>query len=682
MAKVTISVLLGSGADEPATSGKFKVRRIYEGLDGERLILSDWMEYALDDDPVDIEVTSGEIYESVEVEPRGRTRVWVAPATSTNYADLPDLVEIPDVGNILGDTLIDDVISNPQSQAYATLLQFVIDHPGPQGAPGVADDATMAAVAQDSTSAFAGAVSGMIPPLIQASVDNGAIPSATTAIKGLVELATPTEATTGTDAARAVTPAGVKAAIAAIPKPDTAAGPDLVTPMLAENQTMFFAHRGSHNLYPESSLEGVRATIKDGFAAEVDLRILSTGQPVLLHDATINRTMDGTGTVASMTLAQWRARRILPQIPGGQKALPVEWEQLITEVGGRGLLLPEINVIGSGAPMIDTVVKRGLQRAVIFQCDSIADMQEVRAAGCACLLLVPAVNPVLTSAYSGWNHAQVRAAGVEFIGYNITVTQSEVAAAVAAGLKVIIYTVNTHAELQTQLAKGVHGVFTDDPWHVSGRYAPRNEDPFRDGDVWPHLAGRDVAVGELTADQMATYIRFGPPGKLRSLAGTASKQIHVAMGWAGQARGPNLRVRFTATFLETAVEQGRFVGVFIGTQTSPDTVFADAALAGQNGYHFFARRTGVIAAYRVAPGVAPAALATSAAPGTPLAAANARSQPMRFEVNITATGVTFTNLTTGLSVTSTDTAYRGPCRIDFSTGGTDVEIEDIGVEEL
>lgn len=471
----------------------------------------------------------------------------------------------------------------------------------------------------------------------------------------------------------------VKSALAAMPTP---AGVDLVTPMLADNQTMFFAHRGAHNLYPENSMEGVRAVIKDNFAAEVDLRILSTGQPVLLHDATIDRTMDGTGTVANMTLAQWRARRILPQLPGGKKALPVEWDQLLTEVGGRGILLPELNVIGSGAPMIDKVVQRGLQRAVIFQCDSIADMQAVTNAGCACLLLVPAVNQVLSSAYPGWTHAQVKAAGVEFIGYYTTATQAELNSAIAAGLKVIIYTVNTAAELTAQLAKGAHGVFTDDPWHVSGRYAPRNEDPFRDGDAWPHLAGREVGGTELTPDQMASYFRFAPPGKLRSLAGTNSKQFHIAMGWAGQARGPNLRVRFTATYLEAAIEQGRFVGVFIGTQTSPDTVFADAALAGQNGYHFIARRTGVIAAYRVAPNTAPAALATSAAPGSPLAAANARSQPIRFEVNITATGVTFTNLTSGLTVTSTDTAYRGPCRIDFSTGGTDVEIEDIGVEEL
>lgn len=668
MAKVTISVLLGSGADEPATSGKFKVRRIYEGLDGERLILSDWMEYALDDEPVDIEVTSGEIYESVEVEPRGRTRIWVAPATSTNYADLQDIIEIPDVGTILGDSLIDGVISNPQSQAYATLLQFVIDHPGPQGAKG-----------NTGATGPAGPTGPQGPTGAASTVAGPQGPQGPQGPKG------DTGATGATGAASTVPgpqgPAGPTG-----PQGPTGAasttGPDLVTPMLADNQTMFFAHRGAHNLHPENSMEGVRAVIKDNFAAEVDLRVLSTGQAVLLHDATIDRTMDGTGTVANMTLAQWRARRILPQLPGGQKALPVEWDQLLTEVGGRGILLPELNVIGSGAPMIAKVVARGLQRAVIFQCDSIADMQAVTAADCACLLLVPAVNQVLSSAYPGWTHAQVKAAGVEFIGYYTTATQAELNSAIAAGLKVIIYTVNTVAELTAQLAKGAHGVFTDDPWHVSGRFAPRNEDPFRDGDAWPHLAGRDVAVGELTADQMASYFRFAPPGKLRSLAGTNSKQFHIAMGWAGQARGPNLRVRFTATYLEAAIEQGRFVGVFIGTQTSPDTVFADAALAGQNGYHFIARRTGVIAAYRVAPNTAPAALATSAAPGTPLAAANARSQPMRFEVNITATGVTFTNLTTGLSVTSTDTAYRGPCRIDFSTGGTDVEIEDIGVEEL
>lgn len=44
-----------------------------------------------------------------------------------------------------------------------------------------------------------------------------ALPSASTSVKGLVELATNTEAMTGTDTVRAVTPAGVKAVVDAIP---------------------------------------------------------------------------------------------------------------------------------------------------------------------------------------------------------------------------------------------------------------------------------------------------------------------------------------------------------------------------------------------------------------------------------------------------------------------------------
>lgn len=509
-------------------------------------------------------------------------------------------------------------------------------------------------------------------------LDLDSLPSATSVAKGIVELATSAETATGTDEGRAATPAGVTAAIAAIPKPTTINGPDLVTPMLAASQTLFFAHRGAHSLYPENSLEAMRSVVKDGFATECDLRILSTGQAVLLHDATIDRTMTGTGEVSSLTLAQWRNLRVLPQLSGGQKTMGAEWDQVLTDIGGRGILVPELNVPGSGAPMISTVVSRGLQRAVIFQCDSFEDMEAVTAAGCACLMLVPAVAPVL----DGRTHAQLKARGVEFIGYNITVTQAEVALAKAAGLKVIIYTVNTRAELATQMAKGIDGVFTDDPWHVSGLYPILNADPFASGYAWPHLAGRDVAGSELTPDQLVPYVKLTPPRKLCVVAGSTSKQIHVAMGWAGQSRGPNLRVRFTATYLETAIEQGRFVGVFIGTQASPDTVFADGALAGQNGYHFIARRNGQIAAYRLAPATAAALLVASAVPATPLAAAGARSQPFRFEVAITASSVLITNLTTGLSVINANAAFRGLSRIDISAGGTDIELEDIGVEEL
>jgi hypothetical protein len=49
---------------------------------------------------------------------------------------------------------------------------------------------------------------------------------------------------------------------------------------------------------------------------------------------------------------------------------------------------------------------------------------------------------------------------------------------------------------------------------------------------------------------------------------------------------------------------------------------------------------------------------------------------------IDASSVTFTNLTTGLSVAARDTYFRGPCRLNLTNHGTEAEYEDVGIEDL
>jgi glycerophosphoryl diester phosphodiesterase len=65
------------------------------------------------------------------------------------------------------------------------------------------------------------------------------------------------------------------------------------------------AHRGDHTVYPENTLEGYAATIKDGADyIEIDLRTTSDGKLVSLHDATVNRMTGSTGQIKDLTLQQ------------------------------------------------------------------------------------------------------------------------------------------------------------------------------------------------------------------------------------------------------------------------------------------------------------------------------------------------------------------------------------------
>jgi glycerophosphoryl diester phosphodiesterase len=63
------------------------------------------------------------------------------------------------------------------------------------------------------------------------------------------------------------------------------------------------AHRGHRAAYPEQTLPAYQAAIDLGCRAiEADVQLTRDGRLVMLHDLTVDRTTDGSGAVADMTL--------------------------------------------------------------------------------------------------------------------------------------------------------------------------------------------------------------------------------------------------------------------------------------------------------------------------------------------------------------------------------------------
>jgi glycerophosphoryl diester phosphodiesterase len=68
---------------------------------------------------------------------------------------------------------------------------------------------------------------------------------------------------------------------------------------------MVCAHRGVHNSVPENSLAGIQAAIENDIPiVEIDIRQTKDSELVLMHDATIDRTSNGTGLVSNMTVEE------------------------------------------------------------------------------------------------------------------------------------------------------------------------------------------------------------------------------------------------------------------------------------------------------------------------------------------------------------------------------------------
>ncbi len=65
------------------------------------------------------------------------------------------------------------------------------------------------------------------------------------------------------------------------------------------------AHRGAMVLYPENTLPAFRAAVRLGVAMiEMDARMTRDSVIVILHDATLDRTTDGSGPLRTHTLAE------------------------------------------------------------------------------------------------------------------------------------------------------------------------------------------------------------------------------------------------------------------------------------------------------------------------------------------------------------------------------------------
>ena len=66
-------------------------------------------------------------------------------------------------------------------------------------------------------------------------------------------------------------------------------------------------HRGWPDIYPENTMSSFRAALMAGAdMIETDVRVTADGEPVLIHDVTVDRTTDGSGEVRAFTLEELR----------------------------------------------------------------------------------------------------------------------------------------------------------------------------------------------------------------------------------------------------------------------------------------------------------------------------------------------------------------------------------------
>lgn len=80
-----------------------------------------------------------------------------------------------------------------------------------------------------------------------------------------------------------------------------------VHPYLEPPRPRLFAHRGASEQAPENTLAAFERAVALGASyLETDARLTRDGEVVLLHDADVERTTDGSGRIDELDLAELR----------------------------------------------------------------------------------------------------------------------------------------------------------------------------------------------------------------------------------------------------------------------------------------------------------------------------------------------------------------------------------------
>ncbi|MGW1724326.1 glycerophosphodiester phosphodiesterase [Streptomyces sp. NPDC002306] len=210
-------------------------------------------------------------------------------------------------------------------------------------------------------------------------------------------------------------------------------------------------HRGVMGVEPENTLRSFVAAQQAGLdVIELDLHLSKDGALVVMHDADVDRTTDGSGPIAEKTLAELRALDA-----GLGERVPV-FEEVLDAV--RSPLQAEIKDVAAARVLAGVMTGRDLLGRVevsSFHDEAIAEISR----------LVPGVRTALIGGRYGPDIVR-RAVdvGASTLCLDIRrLTLEVVEQAREANLKVIGWVVNTQDHLRLVRALQLDGATTDHP---------------------------------------------------------------------------------------------------------------------------------------------------------------------------------------------------------------------------
>lgn len=239
------------------------------------------------------------------------------------------------------------------------------------------------------------------------------------------------------------------------------------------------AHRGGSHLRPENTLQAFAHALELGAdILETDVRATADGEIVCLHDATVERTTDGAGPVASLTLAELR------RLDAGYR-----WSQdgVSYPFRGKGITVPSLAEVLRALPRARLVVemkpaepafaeslcalirRQGAARRVLVASFAHEPMRAFRAACPEVATSLSAREAGVFHALYRWGLAALYPAPAPALQIPARLRDTELAtpellaSARGRNFRVHVWTVNDEERMVRLARLGVHGIMTDRP---------------------------------------------------------------------------------------------------------------------------------------------------------------------------------------------------------------------------
>ncbi len=232
------------------------------------------------------------------------------------------------------------------------------------------------------------------------------------------------------------------------------------------NFPFWIAHRGAGKLAPENTLAAFRVGAAHGYKAfECDVKLSSDGVLFLLHDATLNRTTNGTGVAGNQTwhrlslldAGSWHSRQHAGEV--------IPTLEAVARFCQRNAY--SLNIEIKPTPGCDAATGQAVARACAQLWAGRSDAPLLTSFQHAALESAQAEAPELPRGLlmdqmrSGWVE-QALSLRCQAVTFNYALwDESTVRQAHSAGFKALSYTVNDEWAVARLRALGTDGIITD-----------------------------------------------------------------------------------------------------------------------------------------------------------------------------------------------------------------------------